>query len=65
MTIDLSKDHKTVRKQLWTYAWVQIAASSNTTHLHIPTEWADECLAKFDERFPVDKQRPRQRVATD
>lgn len=44
-----------VRESVWLEAWCATASATNCTNVDSPTRYADECLSKFDERFPAAK----------
>lgn len=47
------KDGLTARQEIWIRAWCSVARSSNCNKKSSPVIWADDCLEKFDERFPI------------
>jgi len=49
--MELSKDIKTRRMQVWIEAWTRTSQSSSCLKASIATEYADYCLAEFDKRF--------------
>jgi len=49
--MQLNKEFESQCKQVWIEAWVRTAQSDNCVNLSTPTKYADECLAKFKERF--------------
>lgn len=53
MKIDIAREGKISREQVWLTAWCMVATADNCTHKAAPTRWADECLQEFDKRFPA------------
>lgn len=49
--MQFDKDFDTQCKQVWLEAWVRAAQSYSCVRLETPTKYADECLAKFKEKF--------------
>ncbi len=56
MTLD--KDFEIRCQQVWLEAWVRTAGSDNCVKLSTPTNYADECLKMFRERFREDINKP-------
>lgn len=50
--IDLDKEGKVTREQVWLVAWVAVAGANDCKRPEIATIWADHCLRDFDKRFP-------------
>ena len=42
----------TTRQIVWLQAWLAVANASNSTRHESASNWADQCLAAFDKRFP-------------
>lgn len=53
MNKDKFLSHEEQRRQLWANAWVYTASAANCNTYRAATEWADEALKAFDERFPA------------
>ena len=51
----IEKDGNVSREQVWLAAWLAVAGAANCTRPRYPVEWADDCLAEFDKRFPASK----------
>lgn len=49
----MNKNHEQQRQQLWCEVWVAVAQASNSTRKDVCTDWADEALKAFDERFAL------------
>lgn len=52
--MELDKDFDIQCRQVWLEAWVRTAQSDSCIKLSTPTTYADECLARFKERFLAD-----------
>lgn len=60
MKIDIDRDGKTSRQQVWLTAWCYVATASNCVDKDAPAKWADQCLSDFDERFHTTTDEARQ-----
>lgn len=56
MNKDETLSHKEQRKNLWANAWVHTASASDCKNCNTATQWADEALKAFDDRFPMPKE---------
>lgn len=56
MNIATKKGEPLDRTQAWLAAWIAVATSSSCVSVQVATNWADNCLRDFDERFPTAKQ---------
>ena len=45
------------RRRVWLSAWCRVAGTPHAPVAHTANQWADECLAAFDERFGQPERR--------
>jgi len=48
----MNKKHKS---DLWAECWIAVAASDNCSRLRAPTEYADEMIKQYDDRFKIEE----------
>jgi hypothetical protein len=53
VNIEIGRDGKISREQVWLTAWCMVAMSDSCKDLDVPTKWADKCLGEYDKRFPT------------
>jgi hypothetical protein len=49
---DYVEEHENYRKLMWINAWSSVGGAIGVQDNKVATDWADEALKKFDERFP-------------
>ena len=52
----------TVRGNVWLEAWKAVAGTEVCRYTWCASDWADDCLIKFDKHFPQHKKQDEQKT---
>lgn len=55
--IELSKDGDLAQRQVWLTAWTTVAACENCLSPDSAARWADQCLAAYNQKFPIEQSK--------